>query len=88
MLAEQSNVPFVLTRKIVGTPALAITLRGEYPPFAEISMTCVPSMMRAVGTPAFVSSVSGFTDINQNAPPTRSVLTATEMKADVFIFRN
>jgi len=40
---EQSNVPFVSNRKIVGIPAFAMLLRGWYPPLAWISMICFPS---------------------------------------------
>ena len=39
---EQSNVPFVLNRTIVGTPARALLIRGVYPPFASISIICCP----------------------------------------------
>ena len=40
---EQSNVPLVLKRMIVGIPAFAILFLGWYPPFARISMICFPS---------------------------------------------
>jgi hypothetical protein len=49
-LDEQSNVPLVSTRNIVGTPAVAVMMRGEYPLFADTSIYCVPSII--VATPA------------------------------------
>ena len=84
-LAEQSNVPFVFTRRIVGMPAFAITLRGEYPPFAEMSIICRPSTMKTAGTPPPPSPASDPEDTNQNAPPMRSPLMATETNIDLFI---
>ncbi len=81
-LAEQSNVPLVFTRNTVGKPAVAVTTRGEYPPFAEMSTYCMPSTMVAVPLAAapedFVAS--------QNAPPTRRVLTTIEMRIGFVIF--
>lgn len=42
--AEQSYVPVVFTRSTVGTPALATVFRGQYPPFALISIVCTLSV--------------------------------------------
>src|SRR3989338_10605933 len=63
-LAEQSNVPFVFTRKVVGTPAFARITRGEYPPFAVMSTTCFPSTTET----AEPLSVLGALHLNQNPP--------------------
>ena len=40
--AEQSNVPFVTRRKIVGTPAFALVILGEYPPLTSKVIICLP----------------------------------------------
>src|SRR3989344_7892623 len=63
-LAEQSNVPLVFTRKVVGTPAFARITRGEYPPFAVMSTSCFPS---TTDTAVSLSTPAGF-DVNQKAP--------------------
>src|SRR3989338_998127 len=42
---EQSKVPCVLRRRIVGTPDLATECVGLNPPFARSSMICLPSIM-------------------------------------------
>src|SRR3989338_2693039 len=84
-LAEQSNVPFVFTRTTVGTPALAITMRGEYPPLADMSMICVPSTIVAVGVAASPRFEAYPGETSRNAPPIKAVLTTRETAVVVFI---
>ena len=84
-LAEQSNVPFVFTRTTVGTPALAITTRGEYPPLADMSMICVPSTIVAVGVAASPRFEAYPGETSRNAPPIKAVLTTIETAVVVFI---
>src|SRR5690606_32177758 len=40
---EQSKVPVVLNRKIVGIPEVPMLFIGKYPPLAVTSMICLPS---------------------------------------------
>lgn len=53
---EQSNVPLVFTRKIVGSPALATLFLGIYPPLAVISTICLSSMILTLFAGNCVSS--------------------------------
>lgn len=64
--AEQSNVPLVLNRKIVGMPAWAIVRRGWKPPLAVISMICVPSTMV---TFCFAAGESSERAVRNTVPP-------------------
>lgn len=84
-LAEQSNVPFVVTLKTVGMPAFATTLRGEYPPFALISIICLPSTTETDGDIVLLVSSPGLADVNQNATAIKIALSEREMTTRVFI---
>jgi len=65
---EQSNVPLVLKRMMVGMPACATLVRGWYPPFARISMICLPSTMLTLFASAELS-VEGLPRESMKAPP-------------------
>lgn len=85
-LAEQSNVPSVVMRNIVGIPDFAVMVRGEYPPFARIAMTCVPFTTEiAVEVSEDALFVLGFKDTSQNANPMTVMLTAREARIRTFI---
>lgn len=75
---EQSKVPFVSNRMIVGIPAFAILFRGWYPPFAEISMICVPSTTLTLFA-ATVGVLSLPPLVSMKAPPMRTTATIIDM---------
>lgn len=77
-LAEQSKVPRVLTRKTVGTPAFAVTTLGEYPPFAVMSINCLPSTIETADCPVVVSLGGDFGDAAQKAQPISTAVIARE----------
>src|SRR3989344_1368728 len=81
-LAEQSNVPLVFIRKIVGMPAFASMTRGEYPPLAVMSTYCTPPTIVAVALPPPPPDERAD---SQNAPPTRRTLNTIEMMTGLFI---
>ena len=85
MLDEQSKVPLVETRRMVGTPAFAVIIRGEYPPFAVISMICFPSRVMAAGDGVTLVSGAGESEAYQKAHPTMTTLTAIEIIVGLFI---
>ena|SRR3989338_435374 len=66
---EQSNVPFVATRMMVGISAFAIVCCGEYPPLAPISMICFPPTRLTLFSSAIASGVGRFEKVK--APPIR-----------------
>lgn len=84
---EQSNVPAVDIFSTVRILAFAVVLLGEYPPFARMSMICVPSTMATLA--GFVESSGGWFDRAIKIAITRSESVAkkeTTNTNDVFCF--
>lgn len=67
---EQSKVPLVLNRMIVGKPALATLFLGKYPPLAVISIICLPSITLALSAGILFSALE-FPSARIIAPPIR-----------------
>lgn len=75
---EQSKVPFVSNRMIVGIPAFAILFRGWYPPFAEISIICFPSTTLTLSTRT-AGVLSPPSRVSMKVPPMRTTAMTIDM---------
>lgn len=70
---EQSKVPLVLNLKIVGMPALAVLVLGEYPPLAFISIIWTPSFIVTLFAEVILPpSVLGLPLVKMKTPPIRT----------------
>ena len=81
---EQSKVPSVLTRSVVGISAFAKDSRGPYPPRAVISTICVSPYMKMFAlVPAILASREAAPEFkNTIATPTSMAETIIEVAVD------